>query len=109
LTSFFFPVSSISSSITGENFAGPRKEKGGDMKRFFVFGLVLLIFLFGLGPFPPKNNAVAQPVIAYDFLANASSASWNKWTSSGASPITFKVDDTSFIAADGMAALVSGG
>ena len=80
------------------------------MKRFFVLGLVLLILLFGLGPFPSKNNAVAQTVIAYDFLANASSAEWNKWTSLYEFPITFnKVDDTSFDAAYGMAALITTG
>lgn len=79
------------------------------MKRFLVLGLVLMVLIFGSGPVPPQNHAVAQPIITYDFLANASSASWNKWTSSGASPITFKVDDTSFMASDGMASLVSSG
>ncbi len=79
------------------------------MKRLFVFGLVLAVLVLSLGFLPPRGGSVAQPIVTYDFLANAGSASWNKWTSAGASSITFKVDDTSFTAADGMAALVTAG
>lgn len=79
------------------------------MKKLLVFGVVFLVFFSAFWFFQPQIGSYAGPIVAYDFLANSGSASWNKWTSAGASPITFKVDDTSFTFSDGMASLVSGG
>jgi len=71
------------------------------MKKLTASVLVLLLCLLGVGLGPPSSMAAA--VVTYDFLANASSASWNGWTPAGAKPITF--DLTSWTFADGNAAL----
>jgi hypothetical protein len=79
------------------------------MKKLLVSGLVFAVSFLGLGFLPPPNGTIAQPIVAYDFLANAASATWTGWTPGSSKPITFKVDDTGFIFSDGMASLVSAG
>jgi hypothetical protein len=65
---------------------------------------VLLVLLLGFISFTvPIPQSMAAPVVTYDFLANAASATWNGWTTGGAAPITF--NQTSFTMSDGMAAL----
>lgn len=71
------------------------------MKKLIAGLLVLLLCLLGLGLGLPPS--MAAPVITYDFLANASSATWNGWTPTGAKPITFGL--TSWTFSDGNAAL----
>jgi hypothetical protein len=70
------------------------------MKKLIAGFLVLLLCLLGLGIGLPPS--MAAPVVTYDFLANASSASWNGWAPT-AKPITFGL--TSWTFADGNAAL----
>ena len=71
------------------------------MKKLIAGLLVLLLcpLVFGTG-LPPS---MAAPVVTYDFLANASSATWNGWTAGTAKPITFNL--TAWTMSDGMAAL----
>ena len=70
------------------------------MKKLTASFLVLLVCLLGLGLGLPPS--MAAPVVTYDFLANASSASWNGWAPT-AKPITFGFNSWTF--ADGNAQL----
>ncbi|MCR4428639.1 MAG: copper amine oxidase N-terminal domain-containing protein [Caldiserica bacterium] len=79
------------------------------MKKFLVFGLVFVISVLGWSFFPLRDNTVAQPIVAYDFLANAASATWTGWIPGSSKAITFQVDNTSFMFSDGMASLVTKG
>jgi len=58
------------------------------MKKVIAGLLVLLLCLLGLGLGPPSS--MAAPTVAYDFLANASSANWRGWLPlTGSYQVTF--------------------
>ena len=62
------------------------------MKKVIAGFLVLLLCLVGLGLGLPPS--MAAPTVVYDFLANASSATWTGWEATTSHPLTFGI--TSF-------------
>ena len=57
------------------------------MKKVIANFLVLLLCLVGLGLGLPPS--MAEPTVAYDFLANAANATWNTWIAGTAKPLDF--------------------